>query len=270
MPVDWLRILPAGDYRFHMGLRRGGGPEFFASSPGAASVRALRAALLAKAPEACAVLPEPAPAVLAEAVALLSEWTGQNFPDARAAGEYCEPDWVVLAPDEAGELRVRAGVVCFPSSWSLREKAGLPMSGVHGPAPGLNDSLGWKIDTFLARLTPGDVWLRENWGLSAHAVLDNHPRHGLAPLNAEATLETTWLRLEEQLLTRLPGGGVLFGIRVTTHRLDVLAGIPGVARRLAGALETMEAAVATYKGVTEARTGLVPLLAAATREAVNQ
>jgi hypothetical protein len=263
MPVDWLRILPDGDYRFHMGLRQGSGAEFFAPSADASSVRVLRKALLTEALEAYAVLPSPAPPAMQETLDLLSGWTGQALPDALTAAGYCEPDWLILTPDAEGVLRVAAGVVCFPSSWSLPEKAGLPVSEVHGPVPGLNTSLARSIDTFLARLAPGSVWLRDNWGLSAHASLDHHPRHHLPPLDAGATLDSAWLRLEQQLFARLPGGGVLFSIRVSTHRLDVLAAIPDVARRLAGALETMPPEIAGYKGITAARERLAGFLRAA-------
>jgi hypothetical protein len=264
MPVDWLRILPDGDYRFHMGLRQGTGGEFFAPSEEASFVRKLRSSLLAEAPEACALVPSPAPSALEEAVSLLSAWSGQVFADALSAARHCEPDWLVLAPDAEGLLRVAGGVVCFPSSWSLPEKAGLPVSEVHGPVPGLNSSLGRGIDTFLARLAPGAVWLRDNWGLSANAGLDHHPRHRFPPPGTAADLSNTWLRLEQQLFSRLPGGGVLFAIRVSTHRLDGFAAFPDISARLARALESMPAEVADYKGVTAARERLVQRLRGAT------
>jgi dimethylamine monooxygenase subunit A len=260
MTADWHRILPDEDFRFHMGLRQGSGAEFFAPSEEAAAIRAQRAALLRESGEHCAVLPSPAPPALEEALTVLSGWTGESFPDAIAAGSYCEPDWLVLAPDEVGALRVAAGVVCFPSSWSLPEKTGLPVGEVHGPVPGLNASLGRSIDTFLARLVPGAAWLRDNWGLSADTELDHHPRHRRSPLRTEALLNSTWLRLEQQLLTKLAGGGVLFGIRVSNHRLDLLAQQPGVAARLGRALESMPPEIAVYKGISAARNNLAAQL----------
>jgi hypothetical protein len=263
MTVDWLRILPDEDYRFHMGLRQGRGVEFFAPSEDAATVRAFRGDLLDEAPEHYAVLPSPAPPALLKAVEWLSTWTGQKFSGPLEAARWCEPDWLVLTPDAEGLLRVAAGVVCFPSSWSLPQKEGLPVSEVHGPVPGLNTSLGRSIDTFLLRLAPDTVWLRDNWGLTGHESLDHHPRHSLPPLTEEASLDTTWLRLEQQLFAKLPGGGVLFAIRVTAHRLDELVSNAGVAPRLARALETMPPEVAAYKGVAAARPGLAELLRAA-------
>jgi len=159
-----------------------------------------------------------------------------------------------LRPDADGVFQVVAGVVCFPSLWSLPEKAGRPIHEVHGPVPGLNAAVGRQIDTFLGRLAVGDEWERENWGLSADDALDHHPRHPRPALTGAATLDSTWLRRERQLFARLPGGGLVFGIRVSAHRLDRLcASHPDLAPRIARALETMPEPVAAYKSVTHAR-----------------
>ncbi len=264
MIADWHRLLPDEDYRFHMGLRPGDGAGFFAAAAERDAILRQRAALLHEAPESCLLLPgcERSAATLHEALACMSGWTGAVLAGAAEAGEMLAPDWLILSPDGAGALRVSAGAVCFPSSWSLPEKSGLRVSEIHGVVPGLNDSLARRIDTFLSRLTGGTAWERENWGLSAHAALDHHPRHRLSSLNEEAALNTTWLRLERQLFARLPGGGVLFAIRVSSHRVDELCALPGIAARLARALSTMPADVAAYKGLAAARDRLVQLLTA--------
>lgn len=168
-------------------------------------------------------------------------------------GDFLEPDWVVLSGEAGAGYPMVGGAVVFPSSWSLPEKLGKPLAEVHGPVPGLQENLGRSISRFLDRLAVGASWERLNWGLSANGELNHHPRRGLPGLTGEATLETTWLRLERQFLTRLPvSGAILFGIRVTVHRLDELALQPRVASGLAGALSTMTREVAAYKGLTEA------------------
>jgi len=255
MSVNWLRLLPNEDYRFQMGLRPGAAAAFFSPGADARRLLTLRTTLLDTAAEEYC-LDGPATAAL-EA---LSAWCGAAMPDVLTAGRRCEADWVLLTPDTAGVLRVAAGVVCFPSSWSLRGKAGLPVSEVHAPVPGLNASLGRSLDTFFARLAPGTAWERENWGLSADDLLDHHPRHPLPALTEATTLETAWLRLERQLLVRLADGSVLFGIRVSTHRLDALAKTPAIATRLARALETMPEPIALYKGLAVARAALASQL----------
>jgi hypothetical protein len=77
---------------------------------------------------------------------------------------------------------------------------------------------------------------------------------------AGAVRDGAWLRLEEQLFAGLGSGGVLFAIRVTSHRLDEVARVGGAAAGLAEALRTMTEPVAEYKGVAAAREGLAGLL----------
>lgn len=254
----WLRRLPRRDFRFAMGLAGGNAGEFLRWGKGSGEVLAERSKLLRESAEHY-VLGVEQPEVAA-AVSWLGEVTGRRFADWRAAAEGIESDWVVLGRDGDGEFRLRGGVVCFPSGWSLPEKAGMTVAEVHGPVPELEGSLGRGIRTFLNRLGAGSVWCRDNWGVSAQAERDQHPRHGRAGLGPEATLEAAWLRLEEQMFAGLPGGLVVFAIRVSTHRLDALSAIPGVAEGLARALRTMSSGVADYKGLTASRNGLASQL----------
>ncbi|MCE9611604.1 MAG: DUF3445 domain-containing protein [Chthoniobacter sp.] len=186
-----------------------------------------------------------------EAVAWMRQWAPEP-----------EADWVVLSADIETEPVAVAGEVIFPSAWSLPEKLGLPLSAVHAPVPALQQTIGASIQTFLARIACEAAWERENWGLSAHTELNFHPVRRLPRLTAEARLETTWVRLERQFLTRLPVTRcLLFGIRVSNHRLDEAAADPEIGRRIARALHTMPEAMADYKGVGAARSALIRLLA---------
>lgn len=260
-PPNWSRLFPDQDFRWSMALQAGDARDFFSPSEQAAEQTAQRRAALAASPEHYAVLPESAARPIGEALALLETWTGRSYAGPLEAGAALEPDWVLLEPDETGVFRVAAGIVCFPSLWSLPEKAGLPIQAVHGPVPGLNEALARPVDTFLARLAVGDEWERENWGLSADDALDHHPRLPRPPLTPDARLETTWLRTERQLFARLPGGGLLFGIRIRTHRLDAIAAAhPDLAPRIARALETLPEPAAAYKSLTDARRPLAAQL----------
>jgi hypothetical protein len=244
-----------------MGLSGGNVAEFFAAGERAGVVLAERRRLLGEAAGHYVLGMEQAE--VGDAVQWLGSVSGRAFRDGREAAEALEPDWIVLVRDGNGEYRVRGGVVCFPSGWSLPEKDGQTVTEVHGPVPELESSLGRSIRVFLGRLAPGSVWCRDNWGLSAQAELDQHPRHGREGPGESAVLAGSWLRLEEQLFAGLPGGVVVFAIRVSTHRLDELARIPGVAEGLAQALRTMSPAVADYKGLTAARDSLAAQLDAA-------
>jgi dimethylamine monooxygenase subunit A len=269
MTPDWLRLFPDAPHRFRMALRPADAVSFWRSSTQAGPVLAERRRWLAETPgEYSALLPE-AGAIMAEALAAMAEWADEPRlshcgDDLAHAGGLVEPDWVVLSAETSTEPRVLGGVVVFPSSWSLTEKLGRPLSEVHGPVPGLQGSLGASLNTFLEKLPRGAQWERDNWGLSPDEELNHHPTRPIPDLTKDASLGATWLRLERQFLARLPQtGGLLFGIRLSHHRLDHLAALPGVAWRLAMTLETMAPEVARYKGVAAARGALIHQLAAA-------
>jgi len=280
---DPLRSLTTGTFRFQMALRPGDGSRFFAPGAGHAAVMAERRALLAQAAGSYAAALPGTAALLNATAALVHQWLTQTHhpdpppPPAPLSGDagtlaaWCaetggrwEPDWVVLRRGEDAAYRLVAGAVCFPSGWSLPEKLGQPLDTIHAPVPGLNRSLGPPIHQFLERLKPDTVWWRDNWGLSADPALNHHPSVPRHRLTAAAHLSTTWLRREDQLLARLPGTpDILFGIRVSSVRLDEVTLTPEVTRRLADSLRSMPEDVATYKGIAPARDALVRELEAA-------
>lgn len=267
--TDWQRLFPDEDFRFRMGLRPGDAASFF-EPVHHCTILDQRAAALASHPERyAAALPDSLP-VVDEALRQMSRWSGVPQPQVCAGpGEHClaagrafEPDWVLLSPDASQNHPVLAGVVCFPSSWSLPEKLGLPLAAVHEPAPTVNRRLGGSIDTFLSRLPADEPVERENWGLAADAAPDHHPAIPRPRLSAQAKPATTWLRLERQLLIRLPETrAVLFAIRITVHRLDEVAAATGLGARIARALRTMPPDIAAYKGLETSRLVLAEELA---------
>ena len=262
---DWMRLLPDEDFRPRMGLRSGDAHRFFRTST--ESLLRMRREALDRTPEKYSAATEESLRWVIEAVTQMVGWADSlqttDFPsDVLAlchwAGRRIEADWVLLSPDATQHHPVSAGVVCFPSSWSLPAKLGLPISAVHEPVPSLNQRLGNSIDSFLARLEPNAAWERDNWGLCSSPQLDQHPDNASSSLLSTATLSTTWLRWEHQLLIRLPEtGAILFGIRVTTHRFNELIETPDIAERLTRALRTMPDTMATYKGLSQCRFNLI-------------
>lgn len=244
---DWKRLFPDADFRLPMGLRAGDAAAYWSSWDATGNLSAERQQWLSESPQwYCGCLPEAGLAML-EAQSWMRQWSAAP-----------EPDWVLLSAETMDEPRVLAGEVVFPSSWSLPEKLGKRMSEVHGPVPALQSEIGAGIQTFLSKIAVGAAWERENWGLSADEELNHHPLSALKGLTSQARLETTWIRLEHQFLTRLPETkSLLFGIRVNHFRLDQVAADAGAARGIVRALETMSEAMARYKGLAEARASLI-------------
>jgi len=176
-------------------------------------------------------------------------------------GCHWEPDFLLMKLEMAGQVRLVGGCVCFPSSWSLEEKIGQPIEVVHGVVPGLNSAIGSQIQGFLAKLRPGVAWLRNNWGLTRSAELNQHPARKLPRLDQTVTVKEVWLRLEHQALIALPlSNGVLFGIRLEVRPFSEVCQDRMLAARFSRALQTMPESMAVYKGLADARDKLIQLL----------
>lgn len=259
------QLFPDENYRFHLGLQRRDPAEFFAPQDKTGRVLSERRHWLTTDAGRYAQMLPGYEALLAETVALARSW-GAMIPSGRDAlhqlGAALEPDILLLAPDAAGEPRLCGGVLCFPTAWALEGKLGQNMAFIHGPVPGLNETMGGQIGQFLSRLKPGAAYFRHNWGLAASDELNLHPalqrpRPGL-PLDPAKL----WLRVEHQALLALPsGGGMVFGIRIELVPIATLRRDPAAASGLRRALTTMPVALAAYKGIAAIQQPLADWLA---------
>ena len=270
--IDWGAFFPDRDHRWGMGMRRGDSvAAFFAPGSTASEVLEERRRHLCEAPSLYALALPQANELIDATLRLARSWgvpfSDRGDPPASAIdhlislGGSLEPDIVLLRPDDQGTHRVVAGVVCFPSSWALADKLGRPMFEVHGAVPGLNAALAKPIETFLTKLEAGVPWLRDNWGLCRDGNLNHHPSIPRRPLDETVTADEVYVRIERQLLVRLPGAdGVLFGIRVEPIPLTRLFADRAAVAGLARALVTMSDEAANYKGLLPARSRLISIL----------
>jgi hypothetical protein len=260
-------LFPGEDYQFQIRFSRASPREFFGPTEARERLLAERRELLGTSPQRySALLPEGIPLVK-EAVELAREWKTlpSDLQDAGEAdalnlalGAAWEPDFLLLTIEPAGAVRLVAGCVCFPSSWSLEEKMGKQIESIHGIVPGLNPAIGPQIHSFLAKLKPGVAWLRSNWGLSRSPELNQHPSRNLPRLDETVPIEEVWLRIENQALVALPENkGVLFGIRLAIEPFAEICRDETIAPRLARALRTMPEEMARYKGLERARARLL-------------
>lgn len=263
-------LFPDEDYRFALRFTRGEPAPFFAASIRHMSIVAQRRHWLRQEPaKYSALLPEGVP-LLFETAELAHEWNGflppaGNRPLAtcHALGGFWEADFLLLNRTLEGRIRLYGGCLCFPSSWRLTDKLGETIEFIHEPVPGLNESIGPGIHKFLAGLKPGTASFRANWGLAHSPELNHHPDRQLPRLSAGVPLEEVWLRVERQALVALPKtGGILFGICVENHPLGELRAEAEAAARFCRALETMPEDMARYKGIADARAGIITQLRA--------
>lgn len=255
-------LFPDGAHRFQMGLRPADPGVFFRPRDGSGKVLAERRRWLADDPDRYAALePEGAPLLDAFLRSLPPSLSLTPPLPLATLGGGLEPDVLFLAPDAAGDFRLRGGVLCFPTGWALREKLGGTVAEIHGVVPGLNQALGPALRQMLARLRPGQAWQRTNWGLAATPELNLHPALGRPAPEPPVRLQQLWLRVEEQLLMALPDSpGLVFAIRIELAPLDDLARDPAAAAGLAQALRAMPPDLAAYKRIASVREPLIALL----------
>ena len=257
MQLDWSRLFPSGEFRFHMGLRPGDAPAFFVGTAEGCELLAERGRWLDAAPgDYAGLLPDGAD-LLGEAAELAAKWGVETGGALNDLGRVWEPDFVLLN----SELRVLGGVVCFPSAWALPEKLGRTLDETHGPVPGLNAALAPRIHAALGKLAPGAAWERENWGLARDAERNHHPARPRRRLDESISVGEVWLRVERQCLVRMPRtGGLLFGIRLVILPLAEVLAQSEAAAGLRRGLESMPEDMAKYKGVARARATLLEWL----------
>src|SRR5262245_52486044 len=138
--MNFADLFPESDYRFHMRFQRGRPEDFFKPSANDSSLILQRRQWLRDALKTyVAGLPECDP-LLDETISLLRGWgllsrAGQDrIVENKSAlnqcvtlGEILEPDFLLLKADAVPQFKLLGGCVCFPSSWSLAEKIGLPL-----------------------------------------------------------------------------------------------------------------------------------------------
>lgn len=180
-----------------------------------------------------------------------------NDPALLTAARLVQEDLVIMRPSPGG-YRLVAACLCFPSSWSLKEKFGQSMTGIHKTVPGFNGSrMGQMVAKVFENLTVGQLVCRFNWSIYPDQNL-HHPEARQIPVgSSDGLLARLFIRVERQTLCRLAGSGdILFTIKIHHDPLSALNGCSdksGVARQLREQLLALDADQLAYKGLTQSR-----------------
>lgn len=194
-------------------------------------------------------------------------------PPLQVAGDLIQEDLVLMRPAQTG-WRLAAASLCFPSSWSLRDKFGRTLTEIHDPVPdfGAGSRPDELINRMFDRLQPGNAVQRWNWSLQPDAGLYK-PRAERSSANPDGPrfplqdmLSGTFVRVERQTLRKLPiSGDILFTIRIYVDPLAVLERHPdryALAASFAEQLAALDPEQLDYKGLLVDRDRLVTMLAA--------
>lgn len=141
------------------------------------------------------------------------------------------PDDLCLMEKREGQWTLTSASLCAPSFFSAPEVVGRPLSGLHGPVPGFNDSLLPRVARIFDHLQPGQIVERRNWTVVNDPALfqpDPAPfRARLPGQSLEEIAASLNVRRERQTLRKAPQtGAILFTIRIWCERLDDLLADP--------------------------------------------
>jgi len=124
------------------------------------------------------------------------------------AGRLVQEDLVIMQKPEGGAEHLLTGaILCFPASWTLSEKVGRPLTAIHVPVPVYDAGIAARVQRLFDGLQPGRAIWRGNNFVYADPELHQPRREGEerpAPDGAGR-----WLRVERQVLARLPETGAV-------------------------------------------------------------
>ncbi len=208
---------------------------------------------------------------------LVNTATGESWDVARPAfhpldlcGRLVQEDFCVIGA-AGGPSCLIGATLCAPSRWRLGDKMGRPLTAIHMPVPGYDETLARPVDGFFAKVKPGKPVWRLNW-----TILDNpapfqpEPSAADMPVTAADAGRLLWLRVERQTLRRLAAtNAVIFTIRTYITRLDAAIATAEVASELAATVRDAPTATLDYKHITPFRTALLAWLDARATRAVT-
>lgn len=108
-------------------------------------------------------------------------------------------------PEEASEHILTAASLCFPARWSLVEKFGRPLSGIHGPVEEYDAGVAARVQRLFDGLQPGrPLW---RWNLERKDTAELNLSMSEAEAHSSSRdpgPDAPYLRSERQVLVRLP------------------------------------------------------------------
>lgn len=114
-----------------------------------------------------------------------------------------------------------AGLMCFPASWSLKEKIGRPLTGVHEPVDEYDDNIAKRVQRMFDALRPEKPIRRANCLAYSNYELFQPRRED--DRRVKPTGPPEYVRTERQCLLKLPRtGAVVFTIHTCVVRRQTM------------------------------------------------
>jgi len=190
--------------------------------------------------------------------------TGRSFdlddpdtPPLQIAGHLISDDLLILSRSDAG-YRLVAAVLCFPSAWSLAERFGQTIDGLHEKVPGYPSKMARVMNRIFENLKVDQPVWRLNWSIYPDEEL-HHPESKERPRawfdDPENLAPEAFVRCERQTLRRLPQtGDMLFTVRIHVDPFESFRRHPEGAELAASLREQilgLDAEQLDYKALTD-------------------
>ena len=139
----------------------------------------------------------------------------------RTLGRLVQEDLCLMEHDGA-EHRLTGAILCFPASWTLAEKLGRPMTGIHVPVEPYTEDVARRVQRLFDAIRPEQPLWRMNYLTYADPTL-HQPRLESDRRPRPAADTRVFVRSERQCLMRLPRSrAVVFSIHTYVLRLEDL------------------------------------------------
>jgi dimethylamine monooxygenase subunit A len=156
--------------------------------------------------------------------------------------------------------RIAAASLCFPSTWSLAEKTGMPMEAIHAAVPGFAGQMAERVNRIFDRLPDDQIVERLNWSVYSDDRL-HHPESKSGPRTWTGLpggfQAGAFVRVERQTLRRLPvSRDIVFTIRVYVDPVAAFRTHPDgreLAASMARILAGLDPDQLAYKNMVTAR-----------------
>lgn len=157
-----------------------------------------------------------------------------------------QEDLCILEAD-GEEYKLTAATLCFPSRWSLSEKMGRRMSGIHTPVPDYVADVARRVNRMFTAIRPEAPLWRGNYNI--HALPELYQPGG-SYRDQPVRADFLWLRVERQTFVRLPvSRAIVFGIKTFVSPVSSLQ--PDQAARLATLMRARNDDEIAYRGRRE-------------------
>lgn len=137
-------------------------------------------------------------------------------------GRLIQADLCLMEPDAEGHVLTGA-ILCFPAYWTLKEKIGRPLIGIHQPVDKYDEDVARRVQRLFDALKPGQLLWRANANIHVSGSLFT-PKRENDPEVRVAESAGKYVRSERQLLRKLPKtGATVFSIHTYMVRIKDLS-----------------------------------------------